>query len=469
MSAVDPMDLTATALAEAVNTGDLAPVDVAEAALARTAERNGPLNALVDVDPALVVAEATAVSERLAKGERLPLAGVPLVVKDNLWVEGRRITQGSKLFADYIAPTDALAVARARAAGAIVLGIGACSEFGCKGVTSTPLHGITRNPVDPSLTPGGSSGGPASAVAARMAPLALGTDGGGSGRRPPAHCGLVGFKPSLGAIAYGPGFAEPAWDIAVISPIARTVADAILLFDATVGFAPEDPTSHVELKPARPSSDLKIAFAPRLGLDVPVDHDVEAATQQAVDALRAAGIDLVDVDPVWPQHATETALMPLQHGGLAALYGERWLAEPDLFDPDIGAQIESGLAMNAADVARALEASRSIREALAIYFAEVDLLLSPTTPCPAWPAEKLGPDLIGGVPVGSRGHAVFTPFMNHARVPAITIPCGFTPEGLPLGMQIAAAIGQDRSVLAAALSFEHMLAQSGLTQEATSP
>ena len=139
----------------------------------------------------------------------MPLAGVPIIVKDNIWVEGWRITQGSRLFAEFIAPRDAIAIERLKKAGAVIVGIGATSEFACKGVTTSPLFGPTRHPLDPDLTPGGSSGGPAAAVAAGLVPLAIGTDAGGSSRRPPAHVGVVGFKPSYGAIPYGPGFAEP--------------------------------------------------------------------------------------------------------------------------------------------------------------------------------------------------------------------------------------------------------------------
>ena len=166
------------------------------------------------------------------------LAGVPVVIKDNIWVDGWRVTQGSRLFADFVAPCDAIAVERLKKAGAIVVGMGATSEFACKGVTTSLLFGPTRHPLNPELTPGGSSGGPATAVAADLVPLAIGTDAGGSSRRPPAHVGVVGFKPSYGAIPYGPGFAEPFFDISVIAPIARNVADAVLAFEVMAGPEP---------------------------------------------------------------------------------------------------------------------------------------------------------------------------------------------------------------------------------------
>jgi aspartyl-tRNA(Asn)/glutamyl-tRNA(Gln) amidotransferase subunit A len=179
---------SAISIARQVNAGVLDPGEVISAALDRAEAAQSRLNAFTVIDRARAVAAASAIRTRIAAGEKLPLAGVPLIVKDNIFVEGWRITQGSRLFADHIAPRDALAVQRARAAGAIIIAIGTCSEFACKGVTATPLQGVTHHPLDPSLTPGGSSGGNAAAVSAGVAPLALGTDAGGSSRRPPAHC-----------------------------------------------------------------------------------------------------------------------------------------------------------------------------------------------------------------------------------------------------------------------------------------
>ncbi|SEB02550.1 amidase [Rubrimonas cliftonensis] len=454
----DPMDLSARAVSAAVLSGALAPMAVAEAALARIAERDPALGAFTDVDADALRADAAALSRRLAAGERPPLAGAPLAVKDNIWIEGRRITQGSRLFADHRPDRDAVAVARARAAGALIVGVAACSEFACKGVTTTPLHGPTRHPEDPALTPGGSSGGPATALGAGMAALALGTDAGGSGRRPAAHCGLVGFKPSLGAIPYGPGFAEPCWNVSVISPMARDVGDAAALFEALAGFDPRDPCSAVALRGAGDPGRLRIAWAPTLGLEAAVDADVAERTAAAVETLKAAGFEVAEAAPRWPEAADAGLVLDIQHAGLAALHGARWRATPDVFDPDLAAQIERGLGLSGAAVARAFEAGQAIRDALAEFHLAFDLLLCPTTPCPAWPLERLGPAMIGGRPAGPRDHAVFTAQFNHGMGPAISIPCGRGASGLPLGLQVAAAVGRDREVLGAALAFERALA-----------
>ncbi|WP_316167303.1 MULTISPECIES: amidase [unclassified Bradyrhizobium] len=450
--------MRASDIARAVMARQSTAREMAEQALARIAAAHD-LNAVVTTDPARTSAEADAVDARVAAGEAMRLAGVPIVVKDNIWVEGWRITQGSRLFADFIAPEDAIAIARLRRAGAVIVGIGATSEFACKGVTTSRLFGPTVHPQDRQLTPGGSSGGPAVAVAAGLVPLAIGTDAGGSSRRPPAHVGVVGFKPSFGAIPYGPGFPEPFWRISVIAPIAADVGDARLAFEIMAGADPRDPDTF-DVAAADHATPPRVAFSPRLGLDVAVDDDISAGLQRAVDRLRAGGMPIVHKDPVWPPGLAEDAVMPLQHAGLAALYGDAFHNDPAQFDPDIAKQIERGLGLSGADVARALEASAQIARAFASFFTQADVLLAPTVPCVAWPFTQLGPSKIGGKPASPRAHAVFTPYANHAGVPAISIPCGANVHGLPFGLQLIAARGRDRLLLDVAADAERILAQS---------
>jgi aspartyl-tRNA(Asn)/glutamyl-tRNA(Gln) amidotransferase subunit A len=420
-------------------------------------EAAASLNALVTTDPERTLADAESVDRRIRAGEVLPLAGTPVVVKDNIWVAGWRITQGSRLFEHFTAPQDAIAVARLKAAGAVVVGIGASSEFACKGVTTSPLFGPTRHPLDPDLTPGGSSGGPSVAVAAGLVPIAIGTDAGGSIRRPAAHVGAVGFKPSFGAIPYGPGFAEPANGISVIGPIARDVRDTALTFDAMAGRDPRDPDAVDVDAATRDSAGLRVAFSPRLGLDAAVDQVVADGVAAAVERLRQSGLTVQDRDPVWPAGLSEEALMPLQHAGLAALYGPAFREDPIRFDRDIAAQIERGLSWRGVEVAAASVVSDQIARAMAAFFVDIDILLTPTVPCVAWPLTQLGPAMIGGRTAGPRGHAVFTPFINHARVPAISIPCGRDSQGLPFGLQIIAARNMDRTLLQVAAFAERAL------------
>ncbi|CAN5331053.1 hypothetical protein BH10PSE8_BH10PSE8_16850 [soil metagenome] len=193
---------------------------------------------------------------------------------------------------------------------------------------------------------------------------------------------------------------------------------------------------------------------------MPVDPEVAACIAGVVENLRGAGLDIVARDPAWPAGAAESGLAPLQQAGLAALYGEAWRKAPERIDPDLGSQIAAGLGLGGTDVADALLLSERVAVAAAGFFAQaaVDALIGPTTPCTAWPVEKLGPDMIDGVAVGPRGHAVFTPLFNHSRQPAISIPCGVDGAGLPIGLQIVMPRLRDRSLLALAAQIEAILA-----------
>lgn len=356
-------------IASSVRSGRSSARAECEAAFARV-EAARELNAIVSIDHAISLQEADAVDRRIAAGEVLPLAGVPIAIKDLVWVEGRRVTQGSRLFADFVAPRDATAVARLKRAGAVVVGMANSSEFGCKGVTQNPLHGATRHPRNPGLTPGGSSGGCASAIASGLVPAALGTDAGGSARRPAAHVGCVGFKPSVGAVPNGPGF--PTLDVGLecLSPMAESVADAHMLFETMAGRGARPG----EEAPARPV----LVFSPCFGMDVPVDPEIAALLESAIDLLGTAGFVIERRDPIWPEGAEPAALMPLQHAMLADLYGEAFERSPDLFDPDIGVQIEAGLRLDARSVSRALRLSAAIRAALDTALAGADALLTPS-------------------------------------------------------------------------------------------
>jgi aspartyl-tRNA(Asn)/glutamyl-tRNA(Gln) amidotransferase subunit A len=456
-----PTPPDALAVASAVRAGRTTAVSVAEDAIARI-EAAADLVAIVDFDPAPVLAEAADVDARLATGEDLPLAGVPVTIKDVIWVKGRRVTQGSRLFADFVAPADAVAVERLRRAGAVIAGMSNTSEFACKGLTTNRVYGTTRHPLDPRLTPGGSSGGPAAAVMAGLVPLALGTDAGGSSRRPPAHVGAVGFKPSFGAIPHTPGFAAPVPGIEVLAPIARTVADAAALFAVLRGPDPRDPDALLLPAAPRPTPMPRLAFTRRFGMNVPVDPEIEAGIERAVEILRAAGFAVEARDPPWPAGVDEATVMPLQHAGLAALHGDAFRRDPDRFDPDIAVQIERGLSLDAATIARARILAREVALAIAGVFTQVDVLVGPTVPCLAWAADRLGPETIAGIAVPPRAHAAFTPLFNHAGVPALSLPAGRAANGLPFGLQMVAARGADDLLLAVAARAEALFADGGL-------
>ncbi|MEO7336385.1 MAG: amidase [Caldimonas sp.] len=445
---------TARDIATRVKAREVSAVEVAQALCDRVARLEPRLNAFADFDPAIPLEAARAVDQRIRAGESLPLAGVPFTVKDNLWLGGRPATFGSRLFADFIAPRDSWCVARLRALGAVPLGVTNCSEFACKGITATPLHGETRNPWDLQRTPGGSSGGAVAAVAAGLGPIALGTDAGGSTRRPAAHTGLVGMKPTLGRVPNPWGFDDPNHLLSVIGQIGRDVEDVAGLLDLLTAWEPADPLSSpafaapdAMMSLQRPLGPVRLAWSPQLGCGLAVDADVSAVLEHAVERLRRAGWSIERADPAWPAQAAEYPLIALQQAGLAQLFGERWRRTPGLFDPDIGQQIELGLSLGGPRIAEVLRLREHFHASFTALFDRFDALLCPVAPVEAWPLGQLAPTEIGGPPAGPRGHAAFTPLFNYGGVPALSLPCGSGRHGLPVGLQIAGPRFADALVL----------------------
>jgi len=445
---------SALSIACAVTGGELSASAVARAMAARVARCEPALNAFADFDPEVPLAIAREVDARLAAGENLPLAGVPFTVKDNLWLGGRPATFGSRVFADFVAPRDSWSVARLRALGAVPLGVTNCSEFACKGNTSTPLHGETRNPWNLQRTPGGSSGGAAAAVAAGLGPLALATDAGGSTRRPAAHAGLVGMKPTLGRVPDPWGFDDPNHLLSVVGQLGRTVEDVAFMLDALTAWVPADtrscpafarPDAMAGLR--RPLRPLRLAWSPDLGCDLAIDADVLATLEAAVEALRRAGWQIETAAPAWPAQAREYPLIALQQAGLAQRFGDVWRRTPEMLDPDIGAQIELGFGIGGTRITELLKLREEFHARFTDFFSGFDALLCPVSPVEAWSLGALGPAEIGGRPAGPRGHAAFTPLFNYGGVPALSIPCGSGANGLPVGLQIAGPRFADALVL----------------------
>ncbi|WP_216821732.1 amidase [Uliginosibacterium sp. TH139] len=444
-----------------VRGGEMSAQAIAAAVCDQVERENPALNALIYFDRAAVLAEAAEVDARLAAGEDLPLAGVPFTTKDNLWVGDLPATFGSRLFKDFVAPRDSWCVARLRALGGVMLGITNCAEFACMGITNNMLHGVTRNPLDLNRTPGGSSGGAVAAVAAGMGPLALATDAGGSTRRPAAHTGLVGFKPTLGAVPNPWGFDDPSHMLSVIGQVGRDVEDVALMFDALADFDARDPLSQPDFAKLRamptlkaPLPRLRIAFSLDLGCDFAIDDDVAAAMRASVERLRAAGWQIDEASPEWPASAREYPLLVLQQAELAAMFSEALVTAPEDIYPNIADQIRLGQQVTGSQLAAVLMLRDKLAQALAGFFEQYDLLLCPTSPVEAWPVELFGPPVIGGRPAGPRGHAAYTPLFNYCNVPAVSIPCGKGRQGLPVGLQIVGPRYADALVLAAAWQIE---------------
>ncbi|MFT4173994.1 MAG: amidase, partial [Rhodocyclaceae bacterium] len=308
-----------------------------------------------------------------------------------------------------------------------------------------------------------------------LGPLALATDAGGSTRRPAAHAGVVGFKPTLGAVPHPWGFADPNQALSSIGQVGRHVDDVALLFDTLRGYHAADPLSWpaaADTAEAAPTRPLRMAFSPDLGLDYPLDDDVRLALDNAVGMLSKAGHHIERVAPQWPADLASAPLLALQHAGLAALFGERCARQPELFDRPLAEQIAQGREVSGAQLASLLMLRERIAAAVAAFFEDHDVLLAPTTPVEAWPLDRLGPRHIGGRPAGPRGHAVFTPLFNFAGVPALSLPCGFGRHGLPLGMQVIGPKFHDARVLHAARDIERIWAldmRSPLLRDDTRP
>ncbi len=441
-----PQDISE--LAKALQGGALTAEVLLDTCLARIRRIDPRLNSFVALDEAGARAAARASDARLRAGTpRSALEGVPLSVKDNILVAGMPATWGSRALAGFVPERDELPVARLRAAGAVVVGKTNVPELTLEGYTRNDLFGVTRNPWDVRLTPGGSSGGAAAGVAAGLVPAAIGTDGGGSIRRPACHTGLVGYKPSAGRIARIDGFPAILTDFETIGTLTRSVDDALLLDAVMAGPDARDRRSLYAA--ALPWSDgaRRILYIPHFG-GAPVDPAVAAATEAVAAMLADAGhaveraevfFDLDDAARIW--HVISRAgvawLVARDGGMLGAMAGAA-----------VRAMAADGEKLTGADYIDALERVAALRRRCAELFARVDLVLTPTAAALPWPAETPYPDRIADRPAGPRDHAVFTGWVNIAGLPAISLPVAVSPSGLPIGVQFVSGFGTDASLLA---------------------
>lgn len=448
----------ALTLAHQIRTKQMSPVAVVDAVLQRIEALQSTVNAFITVTADEARDAARRAEAAVMAGDRLgPLHGVPFSVKDLLFTRGVRTTMGSLIFANQLPGEDAVPVRRLREAGAILVGKTTTPEFGHKPLTDSPLFGATRNPWDLSRSAGGSSGGAAAAVATGQGPLALGTDGGGSIRLPASCCGIVGLKPTLGRVPHVHQ-ADLFSTTSYIGPMARSVAEAAACFDAIVGHDAGDPYSRPE-PPTDPRDvavrGLRIGWLPRVGNRL-VDRDVLAACEAAVRHLegRGAVVETVEEDVA----VFESAFLTFFQGGLAARVGPHMAAFGDKIARSLRESVERGARWSAVDWANALGQRTAIYRRVHALFQRFDFLLSPTISRPALAVDHdpFEPITIGGETAGSiRGawYPYLWPF-NLSGHPAVSLPCGWSADGLPIGLQIVGPWYADRRVLALAAQLE---------------
>ena len=452
--------LTALECVRRLRAGELTPLDLIDAVEARAAAVNGAVNALVTpcYDRAR---EAARRLMKLPVQERGLLAGLPVGIKDLNPVAGVRTTFGSRIFADNVPDVSDLMVQNIEANGGIVVGMTNSPEFGAGANTFNDVFGETRNPWNPALNAAGSSGGSAVALATGMVALASGSDLGGSLRTPASFCSVVGYRPSPGRVAGGPG-EQRFNDLSVEGPMARNVLDVALFLDAMSGWRVEDPIS----LPSPPEPFLaaaqrkrkpkRVALAIDLGGATPVDQPTRAIVRQAVDKLANAGVEIVEASPDF-SGAMETFHVLRGLGYVANMRGllER---HRDKLKPDVIWNIEAGMALTADRIGKAqLYRSRLYGEMVA-FLQQHDFLLTPAACCAPNPIEERWVREVDGHKFENYiGWLTLPACITLTTCPAISIPAGFTADGRPVGIQLVGAPRGDADLLSAAAAVEEIL------------
>lgn len=454
--AIEPHEMSAAELSAAYESRELSPVEATEACLTRIEALDAGINAFCHLDPETSRAQAEASEGRWLQGAPLSaLDGVPVAVKDILLTKGWPTRRGSRTI-DPAGPwnDDAPTVARLREAGAVLIGKTTTPEFGWKGSTDSPLTGITRNPWNKEKTPGGSSGGSSAALAARLCPLALGTDGGGSIRIPASFTGTFGLKPSFGRVPAYP--LSPFGTVAHVGPMSRTVLDSAMLLNViskpdardwhALPYEPRDYAAGIEA----PLKGKRIAFSPRLGYAKKVIAEVETLVAAAVRRLERLGAHVEEVDPSTddPSRIFQT----LWWAGAGHLLGDLPEDKKALLDPGLRKMAEEGRQIRLKDYLAATLARGAYGSRLRQFMEKYDFVATPSTATAAFGVGMLSP-----LDDDGRAWMQWTPFsfpFNLTQQPAASVPCGFTSDGLPVGLQIAGRMFDDAGVLAACYAYE---------------
>ncbi|WP_147942176.1 amidase [Microbispora sp. CSR-4] len=446
-------DLTATEMAALLRAREVSAVELTEACLRRVEETNPRVNAIVTLTAERALDQAARADEDLRRGlVRGPLHGIPVAHKDLADTAGVRTTYGSRAFADHVPTEDDPLVRRIREAGGIALGKTNTPEFGTGSHTVNEVFGATRNPYDLSKSAGGSSGGAAAALACRMVPLADGSDMGGSLRNPASFCNVAGLRPTPGRVPAKS--ATAAWyTLSVPGPMARTSGDLALFMSAIAGFDPVSPFSIREDGSAFAGSldmdlaGVRVAFSPDLG-GLPVDPRTAAATARAAETLVALGVEVERVD--LDLSAAEEAFRVYRSWFYALNFGDL----PDV-GPNVAWNVEQGRKVTGADLARAERLRTGLFHRMREFFGRYDFLVAPVSQVPPFPVEQPYVTEVAGVEMPDYLAWMRSCYwISVLHAPAMSVPCGFTPDGLPVGLQIVGRPWADMDVLRLGHAFE---------------
>jgi aspartyl-tRNA(Asn)/glutamyl-tRNA(Gln) amidotransferase subunit A len=457
MNEVELTSLDLVEAAELIRRREISPVELAQACLSRIRRLDGKLISFITVSAEQALKQARRAEQELRRNPAEAdqgmgvLYGVPLALKDLFETEGVRTTAGSLFYSKHIPSEDAAVVRKLREAGAVLLGKTNMHEIALGLTSVNPHFGACRNPWDLEHVAGGSSGGSAAALAARFCPGALGTDTGGSIRVPAALCGVVGFKPTFGRVSLR-GVIPLSWNLDHVGPMARSVEDIALLLQVMAGYDAREPNSvdipvedySVQLKKGVKGWHIALAedeyFAP-------TEQAVQQAVNQAATVLQKCGAHVERVAfPGAHQAALANGLMVVADA--AAFYAERLRTQPGKFGADVLQRLRTGAALPLNDYIQARRIQGQMRRQFAEFFEVYDILLMPTTPVVAPPIE--GPNAVELARLLTRYTAPF----NLTGLPAISVPCGFTVQGLPVGLQMVAKPWAEAQLLRAAYTYE---------------
>lgn len=457
--------MSAEEVVKLLQDGEVTPLELVDVAAARIEETESAIHAI----PTLCLERAREHARRLmdrGRSERLLLSGLPIVVKDNVDVAGVRTTHGSRIFADRIAPRSDPVVERLEAHGAIVIGKSNLPEFACGGNTFNELFEATTNPWNTAMSAGGSSGGSAAALAAGQVWLATGNDFAGSIRVPASFCSVVGLRPSPGMIPRIQK--QPFSALSIEGPMARSVADVALMFDAEVGWHKLDPLTHpagpasYHASALRPRLPARIAWSADLGVAPAVDPEVRRVCAEAVAKIAGTGALIEEACPDLhdgPRHF-EVLRGAVYTGRVGPLLDQhRALIKPEVIE-----NAEYGFSLSAADVVASEAAHGELIRRVATFFDNYDLLVCPVALCPPYPVHERYVTRIGDTSFDTHLQwLVMTYVITMTCCPSLSLPCGFTRDGLPIGLQLVGPPRGEHALLAAAAYFERVFDLSPLT------